>query len=111
MRGTSLPTTGPGISARRMCIGLPETSGAIAMMNTKTPMPPIQWVKLRQNKSPWLMLSTSRRMEAPVVVRPLTVSKNASANEGISPLKTKGNAPMAENESQVMATMTKPSLA
>ena len=111
MRGTSLPTTGPGISARRMCIGLPETSGTIAMMNTKTPIPPIQCVKLRQNSSPWLMRSTSHRMEAPVVVRPLTVSKKASANAGISPLKTKGSAPMAENANQVMATMTKPSFA
>ena len=48
-------------------------------MNTSTPMPPTQWVKLRQNSSPWLMASTSVRMEAPVVVKPLTVSKNASA--------------------------------
>ena len=42
-------------------------------------VPPTQWVKLRQNSSPWLMASTSVRMEAPVVVKPLTVSKNASA--------------------------------
>ena len=54
---------------------LPESM----VMNTSTPMPPTQWVKLRQNSSPWLMDSTSVRMEAPVVVKPLTVSKNASA--------------------------------
>ena len=78
VRGVSLPFTGPGISALRMFMErsvLPESM----VMNTSTPMPPTQWVKLRQNSSPWLMASTSVRMEAPVVVKPLTVSKNASA--------------------------------
>ena len=73
-----MPFTGPGISALRMFMErslLPESM----VMNTSTPMPPTQWVKLRQNSSPWLMASTSVRMEAPVVVKPLTVSKNASA--------------------------------
>ena len=40
---------GPGISARRMCM---VRSGAFAEMmvtNTRIPMPPIQWVKQRQN--------------------------------------------------------------
>ena len=41
-------------------------------------MPPIQWVKLRQNSMPRLSASTLVRMVAPVVVKPLTVSKNAS---------------------------------
>ena len=53
---------------------LPE----IMVINTSTPMPPTQWVKLRQNSSPWLMASTSVRTDAPVVVKPDTVSKNAS---------------------------------
>ena len=78
VRGVSLPTTGPGISALRMFMDrseLPE----IMVINTSTPMPPTQWVKLRQNSSPWLMASTSVRIDAPVVVKPLTVSKNASA--------------------------------
>ena len=78
VRGVSLPFTGPGISALRMFMErsvLPESM----VMNTSTPMPPTQWVKLRQNSSPWLMASTSVRMEAPVVVKPLTVSKNAPA--------------------------------
>ena len=65
---------GPGISARRICILRPDLDGTIAMMSTSTPIPPIQWVKLRQNMS----ASTSVRMEEPVVVKPLTVSKNAS---------------------------------
>ena len=49
-----------------------------AITNTRTPMPPIQCVKLRQNKMPLLSDSTSVTMEAPVVVKPLTVSKRAS---------------------------------
>ena len=41
-------------------------------------MPPSQWVKLRQKRSPRLMDSTSLRMEAPVVVKPEVTSKRAS---------------------------------
>ena len=48
------------------------------MTNTSTPMPPTQWVKLRQNRPPRLRGSTAVRMEAPVVVKPETVSKKAS---------------------------------
>ena len=88
-----------------------EILGTMAMINTSTPMPPIQCVKLRQNNSPQLMLSTSVKMEAPVVVNPLTVSKNASANEGISLLMTNGNAPTAESAIHASATITNPSLA
>ena len=77
-RGRSLPTTGPGISARRMCMERSFAPGTMAITNTSTPMPPTQWVKLRQNSRPRLMPSTFVRMDAPVVVKPLTVSKNAS---------------------------------
>ena len=52
MRGMSLPTMGPGISARIMWMERPVSVGTMAMMSTRTPMPPIQWVKLRQNSSP-----------------------------------------------------------
>ena len=38
-------------------------------MNTSTPIPPVQWVKLRQKAPPWLSAVTSRRMDAPVVVQ------------------------------------------
>mgnify|MGYP000013346713 FL=1 len=48
-------------------------------------MPPIQWEKLRQNSVPWLSASTSVRIVEPVVVKPETVSKKASAKDGISP--------------------------
>ena len=52
--------------------------GRIAITNTRTPMPPTQWVKLRQNSALRLSGSTAVRIEAPVVVKPDTVSKNAS---------------------------------
>ena len=47
-------------------------------MNTRMPMPPSQWVVLRQIKSPRLISEGSARMEAPVVVKPLTTSNSAS---------------------------------
>ena len=47
--GTSLPTEGPGLSARMRLIWEPPLSGIIARRNTRTPIPPIQCVKLRQN--------------------------------------------------------------
>ena len=47
-------------------------------MKTRTPMPPTQWVKSRQNMQPRLMSSTFSRMLAPVVVKPETVSNRAS---------------------------------
>ena len=50
MRLTSLPTVGPGTSARSRCIPCPSLMGKMAMTNTSTPMPPTQWVKLRQKR-------------------------------------------------------------
>ena len=50
--GTSLPTTGPGTSARIICILRSSARGSTAIINTSTPMPPTQLVKLRQNSSP-----------------------------------------------------------
>ena len=50
----------------------------MASRNTSTPIPPTQWVKLRQYISPFAICSTSGRMEAPVVVKPDTVSNKAS---------------------------------
>ena len=57
--------------------------GSTAMTNTSTPMPPIQWVKLRQNSTPWPRGSTAVKNVAPVVVKPETVSKNASMKLGM----------------------------
>ena len=58
--------------------------GAKASQNTSTPLPPSQWLKLRQYRIPQERDSTSGRMDAPVVVKPDTISKNASMNLGIS---------------------------
>ena len=41
-------------------------------------MPPIQWVKQRQNMTPRGMASKFRSTVAPVVERPEAVSKSAS---------------------------------
>ncbi|CDC70217.1 putative uncharacterized protein [Candidatus Colimorpha enterica] len=102
---------GPGISARIICIDRPESDGNIAMTKTSTPIPPIQCVKLRQKSAPWLSASTSSSTEAPVVVNPLTVSKKASTNDGISRLMTNGSAPAADMSIHASATVTNPSLA
>ena len=61
--------------------------GSSASERTSTPMPPAQWVKLRQKSSPLGSTVTSVRMVAPVVVNPETVSKKQSTKEGILPWK------------------------
>ena len=78
MRGTSLPKLVPGTSARIIYMLRSSLMGSTAMINTSTPMPPIQCEKLRQSSSPLLISSTLCSMEEPVVVNPETISKNAS---------------------------------
>ena len=78
MRGTSLPTVGPGTSARMMCIERLPLMGSTASTNTRMPMPPIQCVNSRQNIPPRVMLSGDVTTLAPVVVRPEIVSNRAS---------------------------------
>ena len=102
---------GPGISAFIMYIEVPDSCGIIAIIRTITPIPPTQWVKLRQNRVPWLSASTSRIMVAPVVVKPLAVSKKASIYDGISLEMTNGSAPMPDSTSHASATIIKPSRA
>ena len=49
--GVSLPTLGPGLSARIRYMPEPallRASGTTASRNTRMPMPPSQWLKLRQ---------------------------------------------------------------
>ena len=53
----------------------------------------------------------SDKIEEPVVVKPDTISKRASINEGISPVKQNGKAPKIEIMIQLKATMTNPSRA
>ena len=80
MVGDTLPTSGPGLSALSRCMlsPLPLLRGMMARTNTSTPMPPIQWVKLRQKSKPRHRPSMLVRMLAPVVVKPDAVSKTAS---------------------------------
>ena len=66
-------------------------------------------MKLLQNNIDLLKLSTSGSILAPVVVKPLTLSKKASTILEIEPLITKGNAPKNDISSQDRETITKPS--
>ena len=65
-------------SARIRWIFRPLDRGRIAIMNTRMPMPPSQWVKQRQSRLQWERASMSVRMVEPVVVKPETVSNTAS---------------------------------
>jgi hypothetical protein len=56
------------------------------------------------------IISTSVRIEEPVVVNPETDSKYASTNDGISPERIYGNAPKREIEIQLRHTIKKLSL-
>ena len=60
--------------------------GKMAIARTIIPIPPIQCVVLRQNKTPSGIASISFKIDAPVVVYPLMVSKKALVNEGIAPV-------------------------
>ena len=84
--GTSLPTSGPGDSDLIRCMFCAPVMGSTASMKTKTPIPPIQWVKLLQKRELCDRCSTSCNMLEPVVVNPETVSKKASVKLGISPV-------------------------
>ena len=66
-------------------------------------------MKLLQNNIDLLKLSTSGSILAPVVVKPLTLSKKASIIFGISRLITKGKAPKNDISNQDKATITNPS--
>ena len=76
--GTNFPTIGPGDSARMRWMELCPAMGSTMSTNTSTPIPPIQWVKERQNRMFWLRISTFATTEAPVVVKPETISKKQS---------------------------------
>ena len=83
----------------------------MASRKTRMPIPPIQCVKLRQNREAWESASTSVRMLEPVVVNPETVSKKQSTREGISLLKKNGSPPKKERMIQVRPTAIMPSFA
>lgn len=76
--GVSLSATGPAISALNNCTPPKPRSGNIAMLNTIIPIPPINWVKLLQNSTPFGVFSIFDKTLAPVVVSPDMASKNES---------------------------------
>ena len=91
----------------------------MATENMMIPMPPIHWMKARQNRIPRGMLSmplgrwgcrlTSPRMVAPVVVSPDMASKNASVKLGMAWESKKGSEANRAREIQPSATMANPS--
>ena len=102
---------GPGDSARIRWIDRAPIFEISASVSTSTPMPPTQWVKLRQNSSPFGSASTSVRIVEPVVVKPDTVSKKQSTSEGMLPWKKNGSPPKNDTRIQLSATVAKPSRA
>lgn len=68
------------------------------------PMPPIQCVRLRQKIMDLGSTSISVKMDAPVVVKPETDSKNASVKEGIDAEKMYGKLPKTEKSNQESET-------
>ena len=108
--GTSLPTDGPGLSARIRLICEPPLSGTMASRNTRTPMPPIQCVKLLHKSEQCESPSTFARMLAPVVVKPDIVSNRASVKDGISPVTKKGRQPIRLSRIHARDVLIQPSL-
>ena len=107
MRGVILSGVGPGISALYNWVPPMPVMGRMARERTMMPMPPSQWLRLRQNSRPRGRSSTRTRMEAPVVVNPDMLSKKASVKEGIWPEMKNGRAPRAEMISQPSVTTAK----
>jgi hypothetical protein len=73
--------------------------------STIIPIPPIQCVRLLQNKIDFGRISMSVRMDDPVVVKPDTDSKNASINEGMAPERRYGKEPIRLSVNQEMVTV------
>ena len=74
-------------------------------------MPPSQWLKLRQSKSPRGSASTLDKIDAPVVVKPETISNKASTKLGMARLNQKGSAPTRLITIQERPVATNPSWA
>src|SRR5690554_2235486 len=77
----------------------------MARVKTRMPMPPTHWRKDRQNKIPLGSTSTSLITVAPVVVRPETASKKASAVLVRLPENIKGRAAKREVKNQPKVTI------
>ena len=74
-------------------------------------MPPIQWEKLLQNRTQCGSCSTVSRIDAPVVVKPETISKRQSQNVSNPPDSQNGIAPNSDISTHDAATTKKPSRA
>jgi hypothetical protein len=83
--------------------------GRMARERTMNPMPPSHWVRARQKRMLGGSASMLMRMVAPVVVKPLIVSKTASRTEGMAPLRRKGRAPNMAKAPQPKVTTANPS--
>ena len=80
------------------------------MINTSTPIPPIQCEKHLHVVLQRDTASTSLSILAPVVVKPDTISNKAFINDGISPVIIKGMAPTTPIRIQLKDVATQPSL-
>jgi hypothetical protein len=76
----------------------------------RMPIPPIQWVDDLQNNKPGGRASMLVKMVEPVVVYPDTLSNQALVNVNSPPHRMYGSIPTKQESSQLLTTMTKPSL-
>lgn len=104
--GRSLSRPIPVTSAEYILLFFISYTGISAKEKTTMPSPPIHWETLRQNFSVCDMLSMSLKTVAPVVVKPLIVSKNALATSRCKRCM-KGMQPMTENIIQERETIKK----
>jgi len=84
--------------------------GKMIIINPIMPRPPIQWVRLLQNRMLYGSASISFRTEDPVVVKPEQDSKQASVKEGMEPLNRKGKVPNRITINHESVTERNPSL-
>ena len=106
--GRSLEKEGPLDSALASEEPIPLLEGNSAVVNTSTPMPPNQWVKQRRKLTLFGNTETSSIIVAPVVVKPLAISKKASASPQIFP-RTSGSAPITDMHIQLRPAIAIPS--
>ena len=88
-----LPLFGPVVSALKSLNPPMPRSGISATTSAITPMPPSQCVMHRQRFTLFGSASTFAMTEAPVVVKPLTLSNTASVIPGKLPQRQNGTDP------------------
>lgn len=105
MRGWIFPIFSPVVSAEKRRRSPLPMVGSTAIVKNTIPIPPNQWVMLRQKSRPRGRLSMFVSTVAPVVVNPDIASRNAAEMRVTAPLKMNGSIPMAENISHVSDTI------